>query len=793
MASGTLAPIPSSGGDAPAPLPANLNGALAGATSEDSPGTNLVRVLSVLKRFRWLILGMTLAGLGGGIAATRFITPDYQVSATIWIETPSQGRAGTPIQGDELLTSRAWVELLRTFAVLDPVVRERKLYLLAAAEDSTLFRDFDLADRFLPGEYEFSVSTDGTQYQLRQPARLVSEAGAIGDSIGKDLGFRWVLSPSPALRGLATTFEVITPREASIKLASDLQTVLREENFLAVSLKGKNPEAAAGTLNALLARFVDEAAAQKRAKLTMLAQVLDSQVINQAEKLKEAEGALEGFRVNTVTLPREETPIAPGLQFTQPTVYTNYFAIRTELEALRRDRQAIEAIVDRARGGEIAVDAFNTINAVRGAPDLLRVLTELSSASADLRLLLTRYTEEWREVKDLRERIADLQTRIIPQYALALVDQLKIQERDLESRIASTSRELQSIPSRAQTEARLRREMEQAEFLYKTLENSRQQARLAEASAIPDVRILDRAVAPNRPSSNQAWTIILLGFAGGLGLAVGLAILLDRIDKRFRYPTQISGGLGLPILGAIPVIRRPRNGKLSGEESAQVVEAFRSVRMNLVHSFDAPGAMLVTVTSPSPGDGKSLVASNLALSCAEAGYRTLLIDGDIRRGELHRTFGVDRRPGLLDHLGGGHDLSEILRTTSHTNLTVIPCGTRRPQGPELLGTARMRDALERLRSQFEVVIVDSPPLGAGIDPFVLGTLTTNMVLVVRAGSTDRDLAEAKLQVIDRLPIRLLGAILNDVRVGEGAYRYYAYSYGYLAEGEGPLEKVAEPL
>jgi capsular exopolysaccharide synthesis family protein len=195
----------------------------------------------------------------------------------------------------------------------------------------------------------------------------------------------------------------------------------------------------------------------------------------------------------------------------------------------------------------------------------------------------------------------------------------------------------------------------------------------------------------------------------------------------------------------------------------------------------------VTVSSPGSGDGKSFVASNLALAFADAGHRTLLLDGDIRRGGLHRVMNADRKPGLTDFLAGKATREQLLRTTSYPNLSFIACGTRTQSGPELLGGATMRELIAGLRAQFAVIIVDSPPLGAGVDPFVLGTLTGNLLLVLRTGVTDREMAEAKLDVLDRLPIRVLGAVLNDVREG-GSYRYYSYSYyiaGYEAADEEP--------
>src|SRR5690606_17800411 len=130
------------------------------------------------------------------------------------------------------------------------------------------------------------------------------------------------------------------------------------------------------------------------------------------------------------------------------------------------------------------------------------------------------------------------------------------------------------------------------------------------------------------------------------------------------------------------------------------------------------GSVCLTISSPMPGDGKSLISSNLALSFAEAGFRTILVDGDIRRGELHRTFGLDRRPGLLDYLAREMSLEAVLRSTSHPKLTLITGGTRLRNGPELLGSTRMRDLGADLRTRYDAVIFGSPPLGAGIDPYL---------------------------------------------------------------------------
>ena len=751
---------------------------------QNTASNTISRVISALRRFRWLLLGLALLGLGGGTVASRFVQPEYVVSSRIWIESPAVGRVGTPIQGEELLEAAAWVELLTTFKVMDPVVQARKLYITPGSkEDRHLVENLEIPGRFLAGRFEFSIAEDGKTYELKQRNGMYAESGAIGDSVGRQIGFKWVPAPLKSDWGRKARFELVSPREASMALTRRLTPDLREDNFLYLTLRERDPEEAMLTMNALIRRFVDEAADQKRAKLTLLAQVLDSQVVDQDRRLRDAEQRFESFRVGTVTMPREDVPVAPGLSFTQPTVYGSYFAQRNALDSLRRDRKEIEDVLRRSKAGEVAVDAFNTITSVRQAPDLQRVLGELSAMEAKLRDSLALYTEEYKGVINVKERIAFLRKETIPLYAEALIRQLQNREREAEARIGTASRELQSIPVRSQTEARLRREVDQADLLYRSLDNSRHQAKLAEASAIPDVRIVDTAVAPTKPVRGGSTTLVFLGFLIGLGAAIGIALLLDRFDPRFRYPDQVSKDLGLPILGTIPEIRRAKGLSASQEEAAQVVEAFRSIRMSLAHSFDAAGPIVLTISSPSPGDGKSLIASNLALSFAEAGYRTVLLDGDIRRGSLHHTFGVERRPGLVDHLAGDASLTAILRPATHALLTLIPCGSRRHLGPELLGSARMQELMLQLKSTYQVVIVDTPPLGAGIDPFVLSTATGHLAIVLRAGETDRQLAEAKLQILDRLPVRMLGAILNDVRLKEGAYKYYRYSYGYVADVE----------
>ena len=262
-----------------------------------------------------------------------------------------------------------------------------------------------------------------------------------------------------------------------------------------------------------------------------------------------------------------------------------------------------------------------------------------------------------------------------------------------------------------------------------------------------------------------------MGLLAGLGLGVVGAVLLDRIDPSVRYPQQISRDLGLPILGAVPHLR--------AKEPAEVVEALRGVRLNLLHEY-GPGPVVLTISSPGSGDGKSFLSANLALAFADGGHRTLLVDGDIRRGVLHRRFNANRQPGLVDFLLAQTGREQIVQQTPYPRLALIGGGTRTHRGPEVLGSPAMAQLFTELRGQYDVILVDTPPLTAGVDPFILGTVTGAMLMVLRTGHSHRDVAGAKLEVLDRLSIRLLGAVLNDVPHG-AAYSYYAYYSYYLPD------------
>ncbi len=762
-----------------------MAGAPAG-TGDDGKGVPWARYISAFKRYKWLVLLVTLLGTGAGFVATRVLRPSYEVDATIWISRETmEGRDAGPIRSAELLNNLSWPELATSFAILDKVARKERLYLLpASVSDSAFFSSFSIAEQFRPGDYRLEVDDAGKHYALATPQGEIIETAAIGGAIGERLGFLWTPPAAEMTPGRTAAFSVRTPRHAAVDLRSRLVPTLRENsNLMRLQLGGDDPARLAATMNTLVDEFVMVAADLKKRNLVEFAGTLQRQLMYAERELREAEIALENFRVNTITLPSEGGPISGGVELTRDPVFESYFQQKAQADDLRRDRELLAGMLAEIRQGTLDVSALLAAPAIRDAEALRAALSEYTTKESQLRMARVAFTDEHRAVRDLMTALDTLRVRTIPRETATLISQLQRRETDLQSRIASASRELRDIPTRSIEEMRLRRNVDVRETLYTMLKNRYEEARLADVSSTPDVSVLDPAVAPIDPMRNTAPRILLVAIFGSFGAAVALVLLLDRIDRRFRYPEQATDDLGLNIIGAVPTIARPSRGRTTATDGAQIVEAFRAIRLNLQHACGyGNGAMAVTVASPGADDGKSLVCANLALSFAEAGCRTLLIDGDIRRGQLHSAFSVVRHPGLVDYLAGEAVLSEILRPTTHDRLTLITCGSRRLSGPELLTSSGLPSLLNMVRAQFDAIVVDSAPLGAGIDAFVLGTVTGNMVVVLRSGETDRRLAEAKLQLVDRLPIRLVGAVLNDVPA-TGAYEYYSYLPGYGSDEE----------
>ncbi len=376
---------------------------------------------------------------------------------------------------------------------------------------------------------------------------------------------------------------------------------------------------------------------------------------------------------------------------------------------------------------------------------------------------------------------------------------------------------LESVPAKALELARLKREALVNEKIYTMMQEKYEESRITEVGQLGKVRIVDPARPPRYPVKPKKKLNLMLAAIIGLMLGVGIAFVIEYMDNSIRSPEEVER-MGLPLLGTIPVIAeeeedgsrnngrlRLRPGSANGDDEAQqlsrrlvahfrpkspISEAYRTIRTNIQYSRADDPIRSLLITSPGPGEGKSTTAANLAITFAQLGYKTLLVDADLRRPVMHRVFGLDRNKGLTNCLVGREQLESVVNSTEIENLFVLTCGPLPPNPSEMLGSEAMKRLLSEASQKFEAVVLDSPPVLAVTDAAVMSTETDGTVLVVRAGKTDRQATVRAHESLRKVGAHVLGGLLNGVRVENlyGSYYYYYHYYYYTRDGEKKVRK-----
>ncbi|MBI5713666.1 MAG: polysaccharide biosynthesis tyrosine autokinase [Chloroflexi bacterium] len=370
------------------------------------------------------------------------------------------------------------------------------------------------------------------------------------------------------------------------------------------------------------------------------------------------------------------------------------------------------------------------------------------------------------------------------------LDSLNVQIRQVQTAIDRLG---QPTSADGKTElARLQTEMAQYRQSVTTLLQSYENIRLAEAQSTNDVVVVEPAETPIEPIRPRILINTALAAAVGMMLAVGIVFLIEYLDDSIRSPEQIHQLLQAPVVAAIAKMSTDslRNGPIASvEPRSPVTEAFRGLRTSLQFTGVDKPIKTIIVTSAGASEGKSTVTANLAIVMAQAGMRVVLLDADLRRPTVHKTFSRPNRNGLTDlMLQGSAGWSGAVQETSIRNLFLISSGQLPPNPSEILASQKMRQLLEHFSKISDVVIIDTPPVLAVTDATVLAPHVDAVLLVVDTGVTRIGaVAQVKTQ-LEQVGVKLMGVVMNKVSVGRGnGYYYYNYYY-YNAESTEGREK-----
>ena len=646
------------------------------------------------------------------------------------------------------------------------------------------------------GEYE-----DSENYVETQTKILQSETLALMTIKSMDLGRYPEFGGSP--NSMAWQHGEATMRKPAI-LGAFLGrlSVKRVPNsrLIEVQFEAEDPQLAAQIVNTHLQNYVEENFRSKYDATTQASNWLSGELEELRIKVEKSEDARIAYeRENQIWQIDEKQDITTQKLADLSKAVTDAQTDVAQKEALYR--MAVSGNVD-------------ALPAARSNPVIANLLNRKSALEEEYAEALDQYGPNFPKVL----RIAAQQKEVDNDLAAARKTMVEGVEEDFTT-ARSHVELLQEALDKQKTEANdlaeklvqyhiLQHDAESNKQLYDGLLQKLKEAGITAGLRSSNIRVVDPALAPTTPARPQKARNILLSFLVGLVGGVGLALFREYLDNTVKSPDDIEALTGLPSLAVVPSLpglnathgRFSRLAREAAPQSAsgprvellsyiqpksQISEAFRALRTSLLLSQADHPPQVILVTSALPREGKTTAAVNLAVTLAQLGDRTLLMDSDLRKPGIRRALNltIGKEVGLSSYLAGVSTLDEV--TIPHptiNNLVALTTGPVPPSPADLLSSHRMREAIVELRHRFKFIVIDSPPVMAATDPVILSALTDGVLLVVRSGETPKEAFTRTRDLLAAVKCRLLGVVLNAVDSSAPdyyySYRYYPYAYGY---------------
>ena len=581
---------------------------------------------------------------------------------------------------------------------------------------------------------------------------------------------------------------------------------VRRSNLVEVVFFSEDRKLAARTANQLAQDYIDQNLQVKWDETLKASEWLQGQLVGLKGKLEKSEDSLQAYaQANSILFVEERKNLANE----------RMGQLQAEFTKAQAERFVKESQYSLVQAGKVQdLPGFLSNRLVQ---DLAVRLSELEREYAQL---TSTVKPDYPKAVALKSQIDSVRAALDRQkqsLAQNIIDEYKsavANEKYLAQALEAQKKEVNEIAEKSIQYNILKREVDTSKELYNGLLQRLKEAQVSAGLRASNIRIVDPAEEPEGAVKPRVVVNLALGFIMGLGLGIGVALVQEYLDNTLKTPDEVESLLRLPSLGLLPSILpngagKEAQGKLvsvkGGQEQVAMapaiqtnpafLEAFRSLRTSILLSANPVPRMLL-ITSALPGEGKTTTTVNLGATLASLGNRVVIVDCDMRRPACHRSTGVENKPGFVQCLTGHADLPQaILPVPGVTNLSVIPCGPIPPNPAEVLSSPMAGELLRKLRTDFEYVLVDSPPLLSVSDSRILATLTDAVVLVVRAYSTPYEAVRRARELLYGAGARILGVALNDVDLRRDGYAYnyyYRYGYGYghgYGYGSNPDDKA----
>jgi tyrosine-protein kinase Etk/Wzc len=738
------------------------------APSVPEEGAHLLDYVNVVLR-RWKIALLVLLVVFGGVAITTFLAqPIYEASVTLEVKKSSKGGMLKELGMESDNSLVADIEILRSRSMAGQVVQLLGLDWQVAE----LPAGVELAVRALRLPPDATVCilelTDSDAFRLSTPQGELLAAARSGELVEQG-ELRLQLDVRGGRPGDRLRLERLPLHEVAGGLMAGIRAVEmgKGTNILRLSYQDPSPARARDIANALAQAYQGQSVSSKTREAGKTVDFINQQLSGLKTALDQTEQDLQEYKVESglVTLGPEGGSLIQKL-----------VSLEQQKADLSLKRKRLDYAVDEVRRALRQGQSYNP-TVIDSIPLSRETAARLAELEAERKSLLGDFTEAHPAVLGIQQQIRKAQEALLSAYQAGLKD-LQLAEGDLATTLAGFEQQLEGIPQAELELAKRTRVNKVNAELYTFLLQKQQEARIAQASTLSGVEIIDPAFTPKWPIKPNKRKNLLLGLVLGLMLGVGVAFFLDYLDDTVKDAEEVRQQLGLPVLGIVPRIAadsKDQGAMLISRlaPKSPPVEAFRALRTGLHFAAARDQRKILMVTSSLPNEGKTTISANMAVVLAQTGSRVLLLGCDLRNPGLYDMFGTARAPGLTDVLTGG--AKNYVHRVPGTTLDLINAGTVPPNPAELLGSERMKKFLAYVRERYDYVVIDAPPVLPVTDAQILSQLVDDVMIVVEPCRVPRKAARRMVETLRAVEAHIIGVALND-KSGKG-FKYYG-NYGY---------------
>jgi capsular exopolysaccharide synthesis family protein len=772
-------------------------------------GGGIREYLAIVRRQAWLVLGVLALIVTPTLYKVMKAPPRYKAVSTVRLADDSRRAIAGSMSsaydaiGRETDALESQIQILTSRAVGDEAVKLAGLRMRPA--NGSVFPDEITNVRVSDSTTASSVTLDFGPTSVVARTSTSQATAAYGQPL-EIAGISLVVSHRPAVP--SASFNIVSRDDAVGEVLGGFSAAPRSKtDIIDLSYVGFDPSQARRLANSMALAFQAYNASTSQQESRRRRIFLEGQLKQTDSMLAVATANYSSYRSRQQVFSSKEKATA------QEQGLVNLDMRRADLDAERKTYESLLSQAQRAgSSNDASLRVLVSSPGIAANPVIQQLYGQLTMyESARDSLLNAGAAASNPDLIAVNNRVQSTGDRLVSAVR-SQIQALNARIQALDNLRSSSSSQIAAAPATETEETQLSQQVGTVQKMAEELQGELQKAKMAEAVEAGQVAIVDLASGASQVPAGASRKIALAVIAALL-IGISLAVLIDGMNTSIRRRTDIERILQVPGLAVIPRLARPRPRTAQNGSTDQVVrralpakrgngkrklgidelvtvtdmrsasaEAYRTLRTNLIFSQAVQTLRTVLVTSASPGEGKTTTAANLAVSFAHHGMRVLLVDCDLRRGRIHKMFGIPREPGMTELVIGREEFDNVVRQTDVMGLYVIPSGNLPPNPSELLGGDRMRKVLSSLSEAFDLIVLDTPPLLAASDGAILSTLSDGVVVVLRAGSTQSDAAQQAIQQLMGVGARVVGAVLNDPDAKVPTYGgYYHYEYAGATE------------